>query len=74
MAVKLPGFFYPSTACSYLLALHLLSPFFMPINTNVVTTGQVVGKTGTVTFRPYVRCRLACHLARPWVARVCQHT
>lgn len=26
----------------------------MPINTNVVTTGQVVGKTGTVTFRPYV--------------------
>jgi len=26
----------------------------MPINTNVATTGQVVGKTGTVTFRPYV--------------------
>lgn len=26
----------------------------MPINTNVVTTGQVVGKTGTVSFRPYV--------------------
>lgn len=26
----------------------------MPINTNVVTTGHVIGKTGTVTFRPYV--------------------
>lgn len=26
----------------------------MPINTNAVTVGQVTGKTGTVTFRPWV--------------------
>ena len=26
----------------------------MPINTNAVTIGQVTGKTGTVTFRPWV--------------------
>lgn len=32
--------------------LSLLS--VMPINTNTVTIGQVTGKTGTVTFRPFV--------------------
>lgn len=30
----------------------------MPINTNVVTTGQFVGKTGTVTFRPYAGAKV----------------
>ena len=30
----------------------------MPINTNVVTAGQFVGKTGTVTFRPYAGAKV----------------
>lgn len=40
----------------------------MPINTNVVTTGHVIGKTGTVTFRPYVGSKVPARVPpRPTV-------
>ena len=69
MAIKLPGFFL--SVHSYLLALHKKALPFLHADQHECGddgTGRV-GKTGTVTFRPYVGSKMPARVPPGWPDR-----